>query len=72
MLEQALENLPWILAALLGMSEALAHIPALESNSVLQLITKFLRKAKEIMTKMAPKAMEDKSEEQKEQEESKE
>ncbi len=61
MLEQVLENLPWILAALLGISEALAHVPQLESNSVLQLVTKFLRKAKEIMTKAAPKAMEDQS-----------
>lgn len=47
-MESLLENLPMILAVLLGISEALAHIPALESNSILQLAMKALRKAKEL------------------------
>jgi len=51
MIEQLLQNLPWILAALLGVSEALAHIPQLESNSILQMVTKVLRKAKDFMGK---------------------
>lgn len=50
-MEALLENMPIILAVLLGISEALAHIPALESNSILQLAQKMLKKAKELFPK---------------------
>jgi hypothetical protein len=48
-----IEKLPWILACLLGLSEALAHIPALKSNSVLELLTSAFKKAKPIADKLA-------------------
>ena len=44
--ESFIEKLPWILATLLGLSEALAHIPALKSNSVLPVLMSIFKKAK--------------------------
>jgi hypothetical protein len=48
------EALVLILAALLAVSEVLALIPALKSNSVLQLVVNILKKAKEVLAP-APK-----------------
>ena len=67
-MESLLENLPWILAALLGLSEALAHVPALKSNSILQMITSGLRKAKDMMKALRAKKEEEKSDEEKKEE----
>lgn len=39
-----------IIAALLSVSEALALIPAVKSNSVFQLIVNILKKAKELLS----------------------
>lgn len=44
-MESIIENLPVILAVLLGLSEALAHIPSLKSNSLLQILTSIFKKA---------------------------
>ena len=56
-----MENLPMILAIALALSEVLALIPALKENSILQLVMRALRKAKE----MFPKKEEAKLEEEK-------
>lgn len=63
-MESFIENLPWMLAALLGLSEALAHIPALKSNSILQMVTGITRKA----MKLFPKKIEAPKEESKDSE----
>ena len=60
-MESLLENLPLILAVALGLSETLALIPALESNSILQIVIKALKKAKEMTSK---KKIEEKKEEE--------
>lgn len=52
-MQDFIEKLPIILAVLLGISEALAHIPALKSNSLLQLLTSAFRKAKPVADKLA-------------------
>ena len=50
-MEALLEQLHLILAVALAMSEALALIPALKENSLLQLAMRVLRKAKELFPK---------------------
>ena len=50
-MESILENLPMILAVALALSEALAMIPALKENSILQLAMRVLRKGKELFPK---------------------
>ena len=57
-MESFIEKLPIILAVLLGLSEALAHIPSLKSNSLLQLLTSAFRKAKPIADSLAEKQAE--------------
>jgi hypothetical protein len=52
-MQDFIEKLPIILAVLLGISEALAHIPSLKSNSILELLTSAFRKAKPIADKLA-------------------
>lgn len=44
------DNIVVILAALVAVSEALALIPAVKSNSVAQLIFSILKKAKEVLS----------------------
>jgi phosphotransferase system glucose/maltose/N-acetylglucosamine-specific IIC component len=43
MLQKVMENLPLILAVLLGISEALAMIPALKANGILDGVIKALK-----------------------------
>ena len=51
-MEAIIEKLPMVLGILLCLSEALAFIPSIKSNSVFQLISKGIRKAKEILAKL--------------------
>ena len=50
-MEKFLEHIPTILAVLFGISEALAYIPQVKSNSVFQASFSFLKKAKEFFSK---------------------
>lgn len=43
MLQKVMENLPLILAVLLGLSESLALIPALKANGILDGVIKALK-----------------------------
>lgn len=51
-MESLMEKLPMILGIALCLSEALAYIPSLKSNSLLQFISSGLKKAKSFMDKM--------------------
>ena len=48
-------DLVTLLAVLFGISEALALIPEIKSNSVFQFIANLLVKIKEVLTPKAPK-----------------
>ena len=63
-MESIIEQLPVILAVALALSEALALIPALKENSILQLATKIFRKGKELFPKKSePAALEEEKKE---------
>lgn len=64
-MESLMEKLPLILAIALALSETLALIPSLKENSILQMATKIIRKAKELMSKKE-EAIEEEKEEKKE------
>lgn len=70
-MEALLENLPMILAVLLGLSEALGHIPQVKANSVFQLISGLVSKAAKLFSKKEEKKELEPSKEEKEEEEEK-
>ena len=51
MLPVIIENKEVILACLLAVSEVLALIPSVKSNSIFQLVWNALKKAKEVLSK---------------------
>lgn len=68
MIQTIMDNLPWVFAFLLAFSEALALIPQLKSNSILQLVYNSLKKAEPIVKKVEEhnaKKSEEKTEESK-------
>lgn len=58
MIQTIMDNLPWVFAFLLALSEALALIPQLKSNSILQLVYNSLKKAEPIVKKLEEKQAE--------------
>ena len=64
-MDALLEKLPMILAVLLGLSEALAHIPQVQANSVFQLLSKVVKGASKLMAKKEEPKLEEKAEEDK-------
>jgi len=54
-MESLIENLPVILAVMLGLSEALAHIPQVKSNSIFQMVKSALKGAKQLLEKKEEK-----------------
>jgi hypothetical protein len=58
-MNELMEKLPMILAVLLGISEALAHIPSVKSNSVFQMVVNMMKKIKEVMSPKKEESKED-------------
>jgi hypothetical protein len=48
-MEQSIEWLPILLAALLAISEVLGMFPAVKANGVFQLVYSMIKKAKEVL-----------------------
>ena len=65
MLESIMEKLPMILGIALCLSEALSFFPKIKANSIFQMISNGLKKAKDFLDKFLAKKKEEEKEEEK-------